>query len=44
MDRLKNPNDLKPGTELIIPELTASEMRITKDEGLVLYNNARQRR
>ncbi|MBR2165914.1 MAG: OmpA family protein [Paludibacteraceae bacterium] len=44
MDRLKNPNDLKPGTELIIPELTASEMRITKDEGLVLYNNARQHR
>ncbi|MBR6492576.1 MAG: OmpA family protein [Paludibacteraceae bacterium] len=41
MDKLKNPNDLKPGTELIIPELTQSEMSITKDEGLVIYNNAR---
>ena len=44
MDRIKNPNDLKPGTDLIIPELTQSEMQITKDEGLVLYNNARTRK
>lgn len=44
MDKIKNPNALKPGTELIIPELTQKEMRITKDEGLVIYNNARTRR
>lgn len=44
MDKIKNPNALKPGTELTIPELTQQEMRITKDEGLVIYNNARQRR
>jgi hypothetical protein len=44
MDKIKNPNALLPGTELIIPELTQKEMRITKDEGLVIYNNARQRR
>ena len=44
MDQLKNPNELKPGTELIIPELTQSEMSITKDEGLVIYNNARSHR
>lgn len=44
MDKLKNPNNLKPGTDLIIPELTESEMKITKDEGLVIYNNARQHR
>ena len=41
MDKIKNPNALKPGTELTIPELTEKEMRITKDEGLVIYNNAR---
>lgn len=41
MDHLKNPNDLKPGTELIIPELTEKETRIHKDASLVLYNNAR---
>ena len=44
MDKIKNPNALKPGTELTIPELTQKEMRITKDEGLVIYNNARTRK
>lgn len=43
-DRIKNPNALVPGTTLIIPELTEKEMRITKDEGLVLYYDARQNR
>lgn len=36
-DRLKNPNDIKPGMELIIPELTAEEMRIYKDASIILY-------
>lgn len=40
-DKISNPNKLTPGTELTIPELTKQEMEITKDEGLVLYNNAR---
>ena len=40
-DKISNPNKLTPGTELTIPELTQEEMDITKDEGLVLYNNAR---
>lgn len=40
-DKIKNPNKLTPGIELTIPELTKQEMQITKDEGLVLYNNAR---
>ena len=43
-DKIKNPNNLVPGTDLIIPELTEQEMRITKDQGLVLYGNARQER
>lgn len=40
-DKIANPNKLTPGIELTIPELTEKEMDITKDEGLVLYNNAR---
>ncbi len=40
-DKINNPNKLTPGIELTIPELTEKEMDITKDEGLVLYNNAR---
>lgn len=40
-DKISNPNKLTPGIELTIPELTQQEMQITKDEGLVLYNNAR---
>ena len=40
-DRITNPNSITPGTELIIPELTEEEMKITKDQGLVLYHNAR---
>ena len=41
-DRISNPNALTPGTQLIIPELTEKEMRITKDESLFLYGSARQ--
>lgn len=40
-DKISNPNNLTPGIKLTIPELTEKEMRITKDEGLVIYNNAR---
>lgn len=40
-DKIGNPNKLTPGISLTIPELTQQEMNITKDEGLVLYNNAR---
>ena len=42
MDKLKNPNDIKPGLQLAIPELTQQEMKITPDESLMLYTNARQ--
>lgn len=41
-DRISNPNTITPGTALIIPELTQEEMKITKDQSLVLYNNVRQ--
>jgi outer membrane protein OmpA-like peptidoglycan-associated protein len=41
-DKLRNPNSVTPGMELVIPELTEEEVRITKDQSLVLYNNARQ--
>ena len=41
-EKIKNPNALVPGIELTIPELTEKEMRITKDQSLVLYGNARQ--
>lgn len=40
-DKIGNPNNLVPGIKLTIPELTEKEMRITKDEGLVIFNNAR---
>jgi len=43
-DKIKNPNTLTPGIQLTIPELTEQEMRITKDQSLVLYSNARQGR
>ncbi|MBQ3673633.1 MAG: OmpA family protein [Paludibacteraceae bacterium] len=41
-DRISNPNTITPGTALIIPELTQEEMKITKDQSLVLYNSVRQ--
>lgn len=41
MDHIKNPNALKPGTELIIPELTEEETHIYKDASLRLYNSVR---
>ena len=41
-DRMKNANNVPEGLELIIPELTAEEMQITKSGSLELYNAARQ--
>lgn len=41
-DRIKNANNVPEGLELIIPELTAEEMQITKTGSLELYNAARQ--
>ena len=41
-DRMKNANNVPEGLELIIPELTAEEMQITKTGSLELYNAARQ--
>jgi len=41
-DKIKNPNALPQGITLTIPELTPEELKITKDEGLVIFNNARQ--
>ena len=41
-EKIPNPNALEPGISLTIPELTQQEMRITKDQSLVLYGNARQ--
>lgn len=43
-EKIKNPNTLTPGVTLTIPELTQQEMRITKDQSLVLYGNARQQK
>ena len=40
--KIPNPNSLEAGITLSIPELTQQEMRITKDESLVLYGTARQ--
>ena len=42
--KIPNPNSLEAGIALSIPELTQQEMRITKDQSLVLYGNARQSR
>ena len=41
-DRLADPNNITPGMELIIPELTEEEMKITKSGSLQLYSAARQ--
>ena len=41
-DRIKNANNVPEGLGLIIPELTAEEMQITKTGSLELYNAARQ--
>ena len=43
-DKISNPNAITPGTTLAIPELTKAEMQITKDESLLLYTGARQRK
>lgn len=42
--KIPNPNSLESGISLSIPELTQQEMRITKDQSLVLYGAARQSR
>lgn len=41
-EKIANPNALSPGITLTIPELTKEEMSITKDQGLVIFSNARQ--
>ena len=44
MDRIENPNAIQEGTELLIPELTAEELKISKEECLSLYGFARRMR
>lgn len=41
-EKIANPNAITPGITLTIPELTKEEMSITKDQGLVIFSNARQ--
>lgn len=41
-DRIENANNIPEGIELIIPELTAEEMQITKSGSLRLYGEARR--
>lgn len=41
-DHITNANDIPEGSSLIIPELTAEEMKITKEGSLRLYSEARQ--
>lgn len=41
-NQLPNPNALTPGMKIIIPELTAEELKTTKDQCLRQYQNARQ--
>ena len=41
-EKIKNPNNLQPGIQLTIPELTPEELKVTKDQSLVIFNNARQ--
>ena len=36
-DKISNPNAIPEGTELLIPELTEEELKITKEESLSLY-------
>lgn len=36
-DKISNPNSVPEGTELLIPELTEEELKITKEESLSLY-------
>ncbi len=43
-EKINNPNALIPGTELVIPELTEKEMKITKDESLLIYTNTHSSR
>lgn len=42
IDRIENPNAITEGSVLIVPELTAEELKITKEESLVLYGMSRQ--
>ena len=43
-DKMANPNDLKEGMELIVPELTAEELKITPPECLRLYSITEHRK
>lgn len=36
-DRLSNPNDVPVGTELIIPQISEQERKITKDQCQEMY-------
>lgn len=42
IDRIENPNTLTEGSVLEIPELTKEELKITKEESLVLYGMSHQ--
>ena len=42
IDRIENPNALIEGSVLEIPELTKEELKITKEESLVLYGMSHQ--
>ncbi len=43
-DKMANPNDLKEGMKLIVPELTAEELKITPPECLRLYSITEHRK
>ena len=36
-DKISNPNSVPEGTELLLPELTEEELKITKEESLSIY-------
>ena len=39
-DQLASPNDLKEGMQILVPELTEEELKVTKQQCLALYNYA----
>lgn len=41
-DVIANPNAITENVELLVPELTEEELKITKEEGLSLYGTARR--
>ena len=40
-DKLESPDKINEGTELVVPELTEKEKKITKEECLILYGMTR---